>query len=71
MGPPRRCPNCGGLVYVPCRLCRVRKTLAEKPASGAATQVGGDRRAAGVGSPTRASHAIRGSTYLAARKCRR
>ena len=27
-GPPRRCPNCGGLVCVPCRLCRVRKTIA-------------------------------------------
>ena len=29
-GPPRRCPNCGGLVFVPCRLCRVRKALAGK-----------------------------------------
>lgn len=23
-GPPRRCRGCGGLVYLPCRLCRVR-----------------------------------------------
>lgn len=23
-GPPARCPNCGGLVYTPCRLCQVR-----------------------------------------------
>jgi len=28
-GPPRRCPGCGGLVYMPCRLCRVRKLAAE------------------------------------------
>src|SRR5262245_52659293 len=24
IGPPVRCPNCGGRVYLPCRLCRVR-----------------------------------------------
>ncbi len=23
-GPPRRCPGCGGVVYLPCRLCHVR-----------------------------------------------
>lgn len=23
-GPPIRCPTCGGRVYAPCRLCRVR-----------------------------------------------
>jgi len=23
-GPPARCPGCGGMVYHPCRLCRVR-----------------------------------------------
>lgn len=23
-GPPERCGGCGGLVYMPCRLCRVR-----------------------------------------------
>jgi len=22
--PPQRCPGCGGLVYMPCLLCRVR-----------------------------------------------
>jgi hypothetical protein len=22
----RRCPNCGGIVELPCRLCRIRKT---------------------------------------------
>ena len=27
--PPRRCPGCGGLAYMPCRLCRVRKLVAE------------------------------------------
>ncbi|MHB1033877.1 MAG: hypothetical protein ACYC35_02710 [Pirellulales bacterium] len=24
LGPLGRCPSCGGLVYMPCRLCRVR-----------------------------------------------
>ena len=24
-GPPTRCPGCGGLVYMPCLLCRLRK----------------------------------------------
>lgn len=24
-GPPRRCPGCGGVVYLPCRLCYVRE----------------------------------------------
>jgi transcriptional regulator with XRE-family HTH domain len=24
-GPPRRCPTCGALVYMPCQLCRVRE----------------------------------------------
>ena len=30
VGPPQRCPGCGGLVYLPCRLCRVRKLIAER-----------------------------------------
>ena len=21
-GPPKRCPGCGGMVYMPCRLCQ-------------------------------------------------
>ena len=25
-GPPARCPGCGGVVYLPCRLCHVRET---------------------------------------------
>jgi hypothetical protein len=25
LGPLARCPGCGGLVYMPCRLCTVRK----------------------------------------------
>ena len=29
-GPPRRCPTCGGMVYMPCRLCALRKQLASK-----------------------------------------
>ena len=28
-GPPRRCPGCGGFVYMPCRVCRVRQLVAE------------------------------------------
>lgn len=27
-GPPARCRECGGLVYGPCRLCRIRKAIA-------------------------------------------
>ncbi len=27
-GPPQHCPGCGGLVYLPCRLCRTREFLA-------------------------------------------
>ncbi len=30
-GPPQRCPECGGLVYMPCRLCRARKMRANHP----------------------------------------
>jgi hypothetical protein len=29
-GPPERCRGCGGLVYMPCRLCRVREIKAEE-----------------------------------------
>ncbi len=28
-GPPQRCAGCGGMVHMPCRLCRVRKLVAE------------------------------------------
>jgi hypothetical protein len=31
-GPPRRCPNCGGMVYWPCRLCSVRAIAAPRRA---------------------------------------
>lgn len=27
-GPPRRCATCGGMVYMPCRLCALRRRLA-------------------------------------------
>jgi len=30
LGPPRRCPGCGGLVYMPCLLCRVRELKASE-----------------------------------------
>lgn len=32
LGPIERCPSCGGRVYMPCRLCRVRKLKAQKQA---------------------------------------
>jgi hypothetical protein len=28
LGPPSRCGNCGGLVFMPCLLCRVRQLRA-------------------------------------------
>jgi len=33
-GPPRRCPTCGGMVYMPCRLCRVRRHVEKLSRSG-------------------------------------
>ena len=30
-GPPERCPSCGGMVYMPCRLCRTQKMSVKKP----------------------------------------
>lgn len=30
-GPLERCPACGGYVYMPCRLCRVRSMLCRLP----------------------------------------
>jgi transcriptional regulator with XRE-family HTH domain len=32
LGPIERCPSCGGRVYMPCRLCRVRKMKAREKA---------------------------------------
>jgi DNA-binding XRE family transcriptional regulator len=32
-GPIERCPTCGGRVYMPCRLCRVRKLKAQEQAT--------------------------------------
>lgn len=32
-GPPQRCPGCGGLVYLPCRLCQVRSATARSTKS--------------------------------------
>ncbi|HLA85987.1 MAG TPA: hypothetical protein VJL29_14440 [Thermoguttaceae bacterium] len=29
LGPLRRCPTCGGMVHVPCRLCALREQLLE------------------------------------------
>lgn len=33
VGPIERCPTCGGRVYMPCRLCRVRKLKAREQAT--------------------------------------
>ena len=30
-GPPARCPQCGGMVYLPCRLCHARNLAALSP----------------------------------------
>jgi transcriptional regulator with XRE-family HTH domain len=30
-GPAVRCPDCGGTVFMPCQLCRVRKAIASSP----------------------------------------
>lgn len=30
IGPPERCRGCGGLVFPPCRLCRVRSWIARR-----------------------------------------
>jgi hypothetical protein len=35
-GPPTRCPGCGGLVYMPCRLCGLRSRKAHAVARGTA-----------------------------------
>jgi transcriptional regulator with XRE-family HTH domain len=32
VGPLARCPGCGGMVYTPCRLCRVRELKAHEEA---------------------------------------
>ncbi|MGW8256524.1 MAG: hypothetical protein ACWGMZ_03465 [Thermoguttaceae bacterium] len=29
--PPARCPQCGAMVYMPCRFCRTKTAIAEKP----------------------------------------
>jgi transcriptional regulator with XRE-family HTH domain len=41
-GPPERCPGCGGMVYLPCRLCRVRERAARiaSPTQRKATTLG-------------------------------
>jgi hypothetical protein len=31
IGPPKRCPTCGGMVYMPCRLCRLRNENEANP----------------------------------------
>jgi len=31
IGPPEKCPTCGGMVYMPCRLCQIRHHIAKMP----------------------------------------
>ena len=48
-GPPVRCPGCGGRVYAPCRLCRVRRLKEEekrRAAGGSRMRLGGVNSAA-------------------------
>ncbi|HZZ71847.1 MAG TPA: hypothetical protein VFE24_06310 [Pirellulales bacterium] len=30
LGPAERCPSCGGMVFTPCRLCRIRAQVAAR-----------------------------------------
>jgi len=30
LGPPRRCPGCGGMVEMPCKLCQTRELMISK-----------------------------------------
>jgi len=45
-GPPQRCPVCGGMVYMPCRLCHARKANVKKrrPSSTQAFETAGPFR---------------------------
>jgi hypothetical protein len=36
--PPERCPDCGGMVYMPCRACRARKAISKLPGRGTTIQ---------------------------------
>jgi hypothetical protein len=53
IGPLQRCPGCGGLVYLPCLLCRVRqwqaaccgRTRANRPAGILELELVGEHRA--------------------------
>jgi hypothetical protein len=36
--PPRRCPDCGGMVYMPCRACRARKAISKLQGRGTMIQ---------------------------------
>jgi DNA-binding XRE family transcriptional regulator len=38
LGPPRRCPTCGGMVFMPCLLCHIR---AIKEAQAKRARIGG------------------------------
>lgn len=43
LGPPERCPGCGGRVYMPCLLCQIR---AKKEVRGRSLEFAGDTREA-------------------------
>jgi hypothetical protein len=41
-GPPKRCPDCGGLVYLPCQLCKARRIRFDRPAADPETEADAD-----------------------------
>jgi hypothetical protein len=44
---PRRCPECGGLVYMPCHACRIREYVSLSPSRAAAIDEATSHSAAG------------------------
>jgi hypothetical protein len=69
LGPPQRCAGCGGMVYMPCRLCRDRKAqrqraCAANPAAAAQAAEIYER----PGLELRADHRVRYEEVRAARR---
>jgi hypothetical protein len=53
VGPPVRCPGCGGLVYAPCVLCRIRRLKAAEAAARRRTAGRDDEQTRRRNDPTR------------------
>ena len=66
--PPERCPECGGMVYMPCRLCRTRKELAKLPELRALTRANARQRFTPIGLNLKPAHQER---YEEVRRWRR